>query len=242
MGMRVAVISDVHGNLAALERVLEAAQAEKPDEIWCLGDTVGYGAEPNECCTLVADAAKLCLVGNHDLGVLGKLELSTFSEEAAEAAAWTATILTDASRAFLASLEPTVETERATLAHGSPRDPVWEYLLSWEQAADAFERTVKDLILVGHSHVALHFSEPGHGRWGLAPEGTSVALDTRRLLNPGSVGQPRDGDPRAAWLLLNFDEGTASFRRTSYEISRTQAAIIDAGLPAGLAERLGTGE
>jgi diadenosine tetraphosphatase ApaH/serine/threonine PP2A family protein phosphatase len=239
--MRVAVISDIHGNLAALERTLESVRAEEPDKIWCLGDTVGYGPEPNECCALVAAESDITLVGNHDLGVLGELDLSTFSTEAAAAAEWTQTILDDASRSFLASLPPAINTERAALAHGSPRDPIWEYVLSWEQAAAAFESSPRGLILVGHSHAALHFSEPEAGEWGLAPEGTTVTLDRSRLLNPGSVGQPRDGDPRAAWLLVDFSASTASFRRTSYDIPKAQAAIIEAGLPDALAERLAAG-
>lgn len=123
--MRVAVISDVHGNLAALEATLDAIDAEQPDELWCLGDLVGYGARPNECCARIATASDICLVGNHDLGVLGKIDIATFSPEAADAATWTVSILSEESRAYLGSLPAERETDHATLAHASPRDPVW---------------------------------------------------------------------------------------------------------------------
>ena len=240
--MRVAVISDIHGNLVALEATLAAIADEEPDEIWCLGDVVGYGPRPNECCERVATDADICLVGNHDLGVLGRIGLSVFSPEAAAAAMWTEAILSDESRAFLTPLPTRAETERATLAHASLRDPVWEYVLSWEQAADAFERARRSLILVGHTHAALHFSDPESREWGLAPEGTLLPLDRPRLLNPGSVGQPRDGDPRAAWLMIDFAQGNAEFRRTAYDVEATQAEIRDAGLPETLADRLASGE
>ena len=240
--MRVAVISDIHGNLAALEATLEAVASEEPDEIWCLGDLVGYGPRPNECCELVAEAASICIVGNHDLGVLGEIDLDVFSPEAAEAAVWSQSVISDSSRAILSPLLPQLDTDEATLVHGSPRDPVWEYVLSWDQAAEAFAQATRSLILVGHSHAALHFSHPDSGEWGLAPEGTTLELDQPRLLNPGSVGQPRDGDPRAAWLLIDFPRSTASFRRTGYDIALTQAQIREAGLPETLADRLATGE
>ena len=240
--MRVAVISDIHGNLAALEATLDAITAEKPDAIWCLGDIVGYGPHPNTCCALVAAAADICLVGNHDLGVLGQIDLSVFSPEATAAAIWSQSVLSDESRTFLSSLPPQLETDEATLVHGSPRDPVWEYVLSWDQAAEAFAQAKRSLILVGHSHAALHFSHPDSGEWGLAPEGTTLQLDQPRLLNPGSVGQPRDGDPRAAWLLIDFARSTAMFRRMGYDIAATQAQIREAGLPETLADRLATGE
>lgn len=190
----------------------------------------------------MAGAAQVCLAGNHDLGVLGKIDVATFSPEAEAAATWTISVLSADSRAYLKGLPVEHETDYATLVHASPRDPVWEYVLSWEQAADAFARAKRGLILVGHSHAALHFSDPESGEWGLAPEGTTLALDRPRLLNPGSVGQPRDGDPRAAWLLIDFGAGTASFRRAVYDISVMQAEIREAGLPESLADRLATGE
>jgi diadenosine tetraphosphatase ApaH/serine/threonine PP2A family protein phosphatase len=241
--MRVAVISDVHANRHALDAVLDAVEAESPDAVWCLGDTVGYGPQPNECCDLVRDRSDLCLVGNHDLVVLGDLAVSDFNEEAAAAASWTSDILTDAARAFLADLKPAAEASGVSLYHASARDPVWEYILSEETARATFELAAADLILVGHSHVALALQQnDGRVLGGLAPAGVEVALDGRWLLNPGSVGQPRDGDPRAAWLLLDLDRRFASFRRVTYPVDRTQAEMRERGLPELLAARLARGE
>ena len=241
--MRVAVISDVHGNLEALEAALSAIDASDTDALWCLGDLVGYGPRPNECCALVAARAAVCLVGNHDLGVLGRIDLDVFSQEAAESARWTRTVLSEQAEAFLVGLPATHETDEAMLAHGSPRDPVWEYVLALDQAVAALAASTRSLVLVGHSHAALQFADGAEPTWGLAPDGTELPLEPqpRRLLNPGSVGQPRDGDPRAAWLLLDFDERRAVFKRAEYDVEKTQAQIHAAGLPAELADRLAEG-
>ncbi len=239
--MRACVISDVHGNLHALEAVLEAVEAEAPDEVWCLGDLVGYGPRPNRCCARVAARADVCLVGNHDLGVLGAIGLDAFSDDAAESARWTATILEDEARDFLASLSSHADREGVGLYHASPRDPVWEYVMSVEEAALALLVTSAPLTLVGHSHLALAFALEGPRiAGGLAPGGTEIDLggDRRWLLNPGSVGQPRDGDPRAAFLVLDLAAGQAIFRRVPYPVERTQAEIRERGLPEPLAARL----
>ena len=211
--MRVAVISDVHANYHALEAVLREIDAARVDAVWCLGDTVGYGPRPNECCELVRDRAGHCLVGNHDLVVLGELTVSEFNDEAAAAAIWTAEVLTPESRAFLASLKPFGTVEGVDLFHASARDPVWEYVLTEEAAAATLELSSAPLVLVGHSHVALAITE-ADGRVGGGPArgGSTVDLDGRRLLNPGSVGQPRDGDPRAAWILLDLEERGMEWR------------------------------
>ncbi len=213
-----------------------------PDAVWCLGDVVGYGPAPNRCCKVVEERADLCLVGNHDLVVLGELGIEEFNGEAAAAARWTRKELDAPSRAFLAALDPTAREDGAELFHASPRDPVWEYVLSAETAYFSLLATTAPIVLVGHSHVALAIgleNDELHG--GLAPAGTEVELEGRWLLNPGSVGQPRDGDPRAAWLLLDTKARTASFRRVAYDVARTQADIRDKGLPSGLAERLAHG-
>jgi diadenosine tetraphosphatase ApaH/serine/threonine PP2A family protein phosphatase len=241
--MRVAVVSDIHANLPALEAVLSAIDDEPPDELWCLGDVVGYGPHPNECTALIRDRADLCLVGNHDLAVLGKLSIEDFSPDAAASARWSATVLDDDARAFLEALPSTAERAGAELFHGSPRDPVWEYVLTEEAAEDALAATTAGVVLVGHSHVALAITtEDGVVAGGLAPADTELALEGRWLLNPGSVGQPRDKDRRAAWLLIDFDSKQATFRRVPYAIDRTQAAILDHGLPELLAARLAYGE
>jgi predicted phosphodiesterase len=241
--MRVAVISDVHANRHALDAVLQAVDAERPDAIWCLGDTVGYGPHPNECCDLVRDRADLCLVGNHDLVVLGRLTVSDFNEEAAAAALWTSDVLTEESHAFLAALKPSAEADGVDLYHASARDPVWEYILTEEAARATFELADASLILVGHSHVALALRDDGRRVvGGLAPLGTDVELSGRWLLNPGSVGQPRDGDRRAAWLLLDLERRFASFRRVTYPVESTQVEMRERGLPPLLAARLERGE
>jgi diadenosine tetraphosphatase ApaH/serine/threonine PP2A family protein phosphatase len=242
--MRIAVYSDVHGNLHALEAVLAAIEGDAPDQVWCLGDLVGYGPKPNECCLLVEARADVCLSGNHDLGVLGTISLDEFSGEAGEAATWTRGVLSDKSRAFLNPLEPLGTAEGVALFHGSARDPVWEYVLSDEAAATTFALTIEPLVLVGHSHAALQIElREGLLSGGLAPAGTEVDLKSGRwLLNPGSVGQPRDGDPRAAYLLLDLDAQQASFRRVAYDIEQTQAEIRAEGLPELLAERLSFGQ
>jgi len=241
--MRVAVISDVHANYHALAAVLRAVDGEEVDEVWCLGDTVGYGPKPNECCDAVSERADLCLVGNHDLVALGELTLSDFNDEAAAAALWTNDALTASSESFLRSLQPQAEREDVQLFHASARDPVWEYILTEEAARATLDLTSAPLVLVGHSHVALAVTlDDRNVAGGLAPDGARIDLGGRWLLNPGSVGQPRDGDPRAAWLLLDFEERLASFRRVLYSIQETQAEIREAGLPPLLAARLERGE
>ncbi len=223
--------------------MLEAVEQEQPDELWCLGDLVGYGPRPNPCCAAMEQRVALCLAGNHDLGVLGQLDLSEFSGDAVEAARWTRGVLAEGSRTYLESLRPAAWRDGVELFHASPRDPVWDYVLSAEAAAAAFELTEEPLLLVGHSHVPLALAlQDGELAGGLAPEGTEADLSGGRfLLNPGSVGQPRDGDPRAAWLLLDFDARRASFRRAPYPVERTQAEIRERGLPDALAQRLARG-
>ncbi|HEY6960553.1 MAG TPA: metallophosphoesterase family protein [Gaiellaceae bacterium] len=241
--MRVAVISDIHGNLHALEAVLAAVDAEGVDEIWCLGDTVGYGPHPNECCDLVRARADVALCGNHDLAALGTLDIGDFSGDAAAAARWTAAELSLGQRDWLASLQPLARREGAQLFHASARDPVWEYVLSDHAALASLLATDAPLVLVGHSHVALAISWDGETlAGGLAPEGASIDLsEARWLANPGSVGQPRDGDARAAWLLVDVSAGRATFRRVTYPIAETQAEIRARGLPDALASRLAHG-
>jgi predicted phosphodiesterase len=241
--MRVAVISDVHANYHALEAVLEQIDGERVDAIWCLGDVVGYGPLPNECCDAVRQRSDLCLVGNHDLVALGRLSIGEFNDEAAAAALWTSEILTEESRTFLESLQPLGAAEGVDLFHASARDPVWEYVLTEEAAQATLELSQAPLVLVGHSHVALAITmADGRVEGGIAPAGTRVELEGRWLLNPGSVGQPRDGDPRAAWLLLDLDRMFVAFQRVPYSIEQTQKEMRERGLPGSLATRLARGE
>lgn len=248
--VRVAVITDIHANLPALEAVLEAIDAAGVDEVWCLGDVLGYGAEPDECAGLVRERCAVCLVGNHDLAVFGVLDIAAFSEAAAEAVAWTRENVSEQSLAALRELEPAGEREGIGLFHASPRDPVWEYVLSAEQADACLDTQATRVGLIGHSHVSLYFTRPDTGDEGDGEEirGSQASDDTlldlrtgRWLINPGSVGQPRDGDPRAAWLELDAGEQLARFHRSRYDIDRAAASIVAAGLPRRLADRLRVG-
>jgi diadenosine tetraphosphatase ApaH/serine/threonine PP2A family protein phosphatase len=245
LAVRVAVISDVHANLYALEAVLGEIDREPPDAIWCLGDTVGYGPRPNECCELVGERADPVLIGNHDLVALGSADvaLDEFNPEAAAASIWTSEQLSERSKAFLEGLEPTAEIDGAQLFHGSPRDPVWEYVLTELVALESLTMTTAPLVLVGHTHVATALVLEGDKlQGGIAPDGFEASLERGRwLLNPGSVGQPRDGNPDAAFLELDLVAKRARFRRVPYPVGRTQEEIRERGLPDPLAERLAHG-
>jgi diadenosine tetraphosphatase ApaH/serine/threonine PP2A family protein phosphatase len=240
--MRVAVISDIHANEHALGAVLDDIDAAPPDAIWCLGDVVGYGPAPNRCCEVVSQRADLCLIGNHDLVALGRLDVADFNDDAAAAALWTRAELDENARAFLQRLEPSAAVDGIELYHASARDPVWEYVLSTEAGYLSMLATAAPLLLVGHSHVALAIGMAGDEVTGeIAPAGTELELAGRWLLNPGSVGQPRDGDPRAAWLELDTEQRLARFHRVEYPIARTQADMRERHLPEPLAERLAHG-
>jgi predicted phosphodiesterase len=241
--VRVAVLSDIHSNLAALEAVLREVDDEAPDELWCLGDLTGYNARPNECIDRIRERAAICLVGNHDLVVRGDLSSEEFSSDAGVAATWSRAVLGEEQLAYLRTLAPLGDREGVSLFHASIRDPIWEYVITPEIALACLVKQRTDLALIGHSHVALALQlSAGTLKGGKAPGGKEYDLSERRcLLNPGSVGQPRDGDPRAAWMLLDLDSRSASFRRTDYDVKRTQAEIIEAGLPRRLADRLDFG-
>jgi predicted phosphodiesterase len=243
--MKVAVISDIHANRHAFEAVLDAVADSEAAELWCLGDLVGYGADPDACVELARRHAAVCLAGNHDMAVTGELALDDFSRGASLAAQWTREVIHPDNLDFLASLRPHGREGHVGLYHGSPRDPVWEYVLSALLAELCMDQQSQRVCLIGHSHVALSFvrceGELATGE----PRREGAQLDISSgewLLNPGSVGQPRDGDPRAAWLLLDLDGLSASFHRTPYDVAGAAAAIRAARLPASLAERLGYGQ
>lgn len=242
------MISDIHSNLPALEAVLGEIDAADPEQAWCLGDVVGYGADPDACTDLVRERCDLCLVGNHDLAVLGELDISSFSETAAAAVEWTRSNVTENTLGFLGELKPAARLEGVSLFHASPRDPIWEYVLSIEQAEACIDANPDRVALIGHSHVSLFFVRPessleGDTQGAQVGDGAQLDLERGRwLLNPGSIGQPRDGDPRAAWLELDTEEQTAHFHRVAYDIDRAAASIAAAGLPKRLAERLHGGQ
>ncbi len=246
--MNLAILSDIHGNLPAFEAVLADVDATSPDEVWCLGDVVGYGAEPNECTELTAQRCTVCLAGNHDLAVLDAIDISSFSPAAAEAAQWTQAKLDGPSRDFLAGLHAADESREVALYHASPRDHVWEYVLWPEQAGECIQKQAKRIALIGHSHIALCFRAADDGdvdatEGAQVPAGTKLDVSGGRwLLNPGSVGQPRDGDPRAAWLELDTEAWTATYHRVDYEIERAAESIAAAGLPEHLGKRLFVGQ
>ena len=243
--MRVAIVSDIHGNRQAFEAVLDEIETAECDEMWCLGDLVGYGADPDACVELARHHASICLAGNHDLVVRGELDIDQFSRGAALAARWTRDTISSATREYLAGLSPTALDEEVGLYHASPRDPVWEYVLSALQADLCFDAQPHRVCLIGHSHVALSFwRQPGEPATGeTRADGEELDIQEGEwLINPGSVGQPRDGDPRAAWLELDLDAWTATYRRTEYDIDGAAAAIRAARLPDSLAERLSYGQ
>jgi predicted phosphodiesterase len=248
--MRIAILSDIHANLPALEAVLEDIDRIGPEELWCLGDVVGYGAQPDQCTTLVRERCSLSLVGNHDLAVLGELDIGTFSPAAAAAVEWTQTSADPATLEYLRALQPADTAREVALYHASPRDPVWEYVLWPEQAAECMREQASRVSFIGHSHVALFFVAEGEGsgerleaRGAQAGAGTDLEVGVHTwLINPGSVGQPRDGDPRAAWLELDTGAWKATYHRVEYEIERAAKAIEGAELPVALARRLYLGQ
>ncbi len=242
--MRVAILSDVHGNAAALEAVL--GDIAGCDAIWNLGDTVGYGPEPVRCMDLLAGVAPaVTLVGNHDLACIGLLDTSQFNLIARQATDWTADQLTASHRETLASYPQTAVVGDATLVHGSPRSPIWEYIISAAVATENMGAFATRLCFVGHTHVAAVANDPadsGRVRYQRLEAGARIDVARgRAILNPGSVGQPRDGDPRAAYLIFDVDEATVEMRRVAYPIERTQEAIASVGLPDVLGMRLALG-
>ena len=243
--MRNAVLSDIHGNRHAFEAALAAVAREGVDAVWCLGDVVGYGADPDACCRLAREACDLCLVGNHDLAVRGDIPLHEFSIGARLAAEWTREVIDPDHLEFLRSLPPMLVDRPVGLYHASPRDPVWEYVLSTLLADLCLDSQRHRVCFVGHSHVALSFHRAeGETATGETREGGEQADigDGEWLLNPGSVGQPRDGDPRAAWVVLDDEDWTVTYHRSDYDVAGAQAAIRGARQPESLAERLEYGQ
>jgi diadenosine tetraphosphatase ApaH/serine/threonine PP2A family protein phosphatase len=244
--VRVAVVSDIHANRHAFEAVLDGARDAGAAQIWCLGDIVGYGADPNACVELARERCAICLAGNHDLAVTGGMGIEEFSRGAAVSAKWTREAISEENLAYLRGLAPAGVEDHYGLYHASPRDPVWEYVLSEQLAERCLDTADQRVCLIGHSHVALAFvrdDRAGATRGALREPGNTADLRERQwLLNPGSVGQPRDGDPRSAWLLLDTERRLAEWRRTQYDIEGAQAAIRAAGLPDSLADRLGYGQ
>jgi predicted phosphodiesterase len=238
--MRVLVISDIHANLTAFEAVLTDAQNEW-DIIWCLGDLIGYGPNPDECVALLREHEHISLSGNHDWAVLGKLDIKSFNREARTAIEWTRENIVAETRDYLQKLPPSLVQGEFTLAHASPRQPVWEYILDPYTASINFEFFNTPYCLVGHTHVPVWFEEEDiHTIMPHIPNyAKPMQLNhTRLIINPGSVGQPRDSDPRAAYALLDTETKIWIYRRAYYPVHRTQEQMRQHNLPIRLIRRL----
>lgn len=239
--MRALIVGDIHSNLEAFRAVLDdAVRRGGFDRVWCLGDVVGYGPDPVACVALLRRHEHLCVAGNHDRAAIGWLDTRDFNPHAAAACRWTSSRLRPEDVAYLSRLPETVSEGDVTLVHGSLRRPIGEYLLSEEAARATFELLDTPYCFVGHSHVPRLYRETGEGE--SLREGEPLALGVERLIvNPGAVGQPRDGDPRAAYVIYDDASRTLSFRRVAYDVAATQEKMRRAGLPSRLVERLSVG-
>ena len=239
--MRILVISDIHANLTALDAVL--TDAGEFDAAWCLGDLVGYGPDPNECIAKVRTLPKLrCIIGNHDAAALDQIDTKTFNLEARQALEWTQKTLTESSISFLSSLQQKIEINNVTLTHGSPRHPVWEYLMDPQTAALNFDYFSTPYCFVGHTHLPVVYTREEKKLVVYKPApNNKITLSPRMIINPGSVGQPRDHDPRAAYVIYNPEENTWDYRRLTYDIPAVQTRMADAQLPERHIVRLQAG-
>lgn len=241
--MLILVISDVHANFTALEAVIAAN--DKVDAVWCLGDLVGYGPDPNECIERIRSLPNLtCLLGNHDAAVIGALDLEKFNHDASLSIHWTQSIITPANLDYLKSLPEKGISSLFTLAHASPRSPIWEYVLDPYTALLNFSAFETQIALVGHTHLPLSFSldeTSNQVKRVLIKAGDTVQLVGRKILNPGSVGQPRDHNPKSSYAILDPANMTWRIRRIEYDIAPVQKRIIAAGLPEKHAQRLADG-
>jgi predicted phosphodiesterase len=246
--MRIAVVSDIHANLAALEAVLEdASEHFDVDAVWCLGDSVGYGPQPSECIARLVQADAVWVAGNHERAATGAIGTEEFNPDAAASALWTKGTLSEREAKGLDALPEVITQDGCTLVHGTLRWPIWEYLVSEDVALAHLQLQETPLGFVGHTHVPLIASwEPSH------PEEcelfrlhdgavVNIGGEGKVVINPGSVGQPRDGDPRASYVLYDTDEGTVRLTRVEYEVNATQKLMTEAGLPRWLIERLSFG-
>jgi predicted phosphodiesterase len=243
--MRCLVLSDVHSNLEAFEAVIE--DAGPVDQVWCLGDVVGYGPDPNACVELLRSLPYRCVAGNHDWATLGRLDLDDFNPDARDANLWNRQQLTPDNLAFLEALPEVLVEGEFTLTHGSPRHPIWEYIIYASTARTNFSYFDTQFCLVGHTHTPVIFRL--HSFYGeeaceaiLPAFNEPIKLGADRLIiNPGSVGQPRDGNPTASYAILDVDELTLEHRRVAYPIEETQAKMMEHDLPLRLVLRLGYG-
>jgi len=243
--MRYAIISDIHANLEAFTAVL--ADIEKRggvEKIWCLGDVVDYGPDPHECIELLRQKNHVVVAGNHDLAAIGGIDFSEFYPDAVVSVRWTSRQLSPADIEYLRNLPLVIEEDNFTLVHASPRDPVWEYVVSPDVAGENLPYFKSLLCLVGHTHkpAVFRYQENGDCSLDQFPDEGGLALGQSRLmLNPGGVGQPRDGDPRASYAIYDSESRMTSLYRVAYDIATTQAKMLKYRLPAGLIARLSYG-
>lgn len=243
--MRYAIIADIHANLAAFTAVLDDIEHRGgAEEVWCLGDVVGYGPDPHQCIELLSQRDHVCVAGNHDWAAIGKMDTSYFNPDAAAVCRWTAQQLSPEDIQYLESLPLVIEKGDFTLVHGSPREPIWEYLLSTSNAKKNFAYFQSKFCLVGHSHVPLVFRHTKTGACSSDQFTINIGLvlsESRLIINPGSVGQPRDGDPRTSYVIYDSQTGMVRLYRVTYDISATQTKMAEHGLPMRLAARLSQG-
>jgi diadenosine tetraphosphatase ApaH/serine/threonine PP2A family protein phosphatase len=243
--VRYAIIADIHANLAAFTAVLEdITHRGGVEEIWCLGDIVGYGPDPHQCIELLRQCNHICIAGNHDWAAIGKVDTSDFNPDAAFACKWTAQQLTAGDVYYLEKLPLVIERDDFTLAHGSPREPIWEYLLSISGARENFAYFKSPFCLVGHSHMPLIFKYNEAGDCSFSPFSSSIGLalgKSRMIINPGGVGQPRDGDPRASYAIYDSETRMLRLYRVAYDIVATQNRMVKHNLPMRLVARLSHG-
>ena len=242
--MRILIISDIHANLTAFETVLD--DAGSVDAVWCLGDIVGYGPDPNECVEKVSKLPNLiCLLGNHDAAAIGEMDIATFNPEARRSLHWMRGQLKPGNVAYLKKLPKKVEQGQVTLVHGSPRSPVHEYLLDAFLATQNFDHFETEYCFVGHTHLPVQYRLPngqsGYAKLSVPETHTPIQLKPRAILNPGSVGQPRDRDSRASYALYDPDSDTWENRRVEYDIAEVQSRMRGFNLPPRHIERLAGG-
>jgi diadenosine tetraphosphatase ApaH/serine/threonine PP2A family protein phosphatase len=241
--MRYAILADIHGNLEAFRSVLQDIDDRGDvDEFWCLGDIVGYGPEPSACLALLREYPHVCVAGNHDWAAVGRIDTADFNPDAAAACKWTAGQLSAEDKEYLQNLPLTATRGEFTLAHGSPRDPLYEYIFSALSAAGNFQSFGTEHCLVGHTHVPAVFSD---SEGGCRKASLPLVLQLgggRLIVNPGGVGQPRDGDPRASYAIYDEAERVIYSYRISYDIASVQKKMIEVGLPEFLSTRLSEGQ
>lgn len=239
--MRTAVISDIHGNLDALECVLETADQLSADRVACLGDIVGYGPQPAECIRLIQEQAHAVVAGNHDLAVANTIDIANFNVLAREATLWTRENLDEAALAYLSDLPLVVELDGFTLVHGTLHSPeLFDYVQTSYDAHLSMQKMQQPLCCIGHSHVPIAFQRQEVVTYCLDPV-VSIDEDSRTIVNVGSVGQPRDHDPRSSFIIFDAEASRVEFHRTRYDVDATATKIHQAGLPRPLGDRLAVG-